>query len=83
MVLKSMIRSIPKYLPHHIISFFDSVVTRLLYWLPDELYLKIRFRLGVGYWPNFRNPKSFTEKINWLKLHDHNPYAFTFPHVLK
>ena len=69
-MLDRMIMRFHKNLFHNIAFFLDSVVTRLLYWLPDELYLKSRFRLGVGYWPNFENPKSFTEKINWLKLHD-------------
>lgn len=44
--------------------------------LPDWLYLSIRFKYLVGYWPNLRNPKSFNEKINWLKLHDiHEEYT--------
>lgn len=75
-MLDRMIMRFHKNLSHNIALFLDSVVARLLYCLPDELYLKIRFRLGVGYWPNFKNPKSFTEKINWLKLHDRKP-AYT------
>ena len=27
----------------------------------------------MGYWPNLKEPKTFVEKINWLKLHDRNP----------
>ncbi len=27
----------------------------------------------MGYIPDFDNPKTFNEKINWLKLHDHKP----------
>ncbi len=42
-------------------------------YLSDKLYLKIRFWLRVGYWPNLDNPKSFNEKLNWLKLHDIHP----------
>lgn len=44
-----------------------------LKWLPDELFLKIMFRLKIGFWPNLKNPKTFNEKIQWLKLHDRNP----------
>lgn len=44
-----------------------------LKWLPDELFLKIMFRLKIGVWPNLKNPKTFNEKIQWLKLHDRNP----------
>lgn len=44
-----------------------------LKWLPDELFLKIMFRLKIGSWPNLKNPRTFNEKIQWLKLHDRNP----------
>lgn len=53
--------------------FWDSIVADLLFWLSDELYLKLRFRFQMGYWPDLDNPKTFQEKINWLKLHDRNP----------
>lgn len=39
----------------------------------DELFLKILFRIRVGYWPNFRNPKSYNEKLQWLKLNYKRP----------
>ena len=42
-------------------------------YLSDELYLQIRFRLRVGYWPNLTHPKTFNEKLNWLKLHNKRP----------
>ena len=41
--------------------------------LPDEVYLKVRFRQRVGYWPNLKNPRTFNEKLQWLKLHDKHP----------
>ena len=39
----------------------------------DELYLKVAFRLKVGYWPNLDQPKSYNENLQWLKLHDKRP----------
>lgn len=39
----------------------------------DELYLKVRFRLLMGGWPNLKTPQTFSEKLQWLKLHDRNP----------
>ena len=39
----------------------------------DETYLRVRFRLLMGKWPNLKDPKTFSEKIQWLKLHDRNP----------
>ena len=53
-------------------TFLDALVARLLWWLPDDVYLKLRFRLKMGEWLNLKNPKTFNEKLQWLKLYDHN-----------
>lgn len=42
----------------------------LLNHLSDELYLKIAFRLSMNKKLNLNNPKTFNEKIQWLKLYD-------------
>lgn len=36
-------------------------------------FLSQKFYEEVGYYPNFKNPKSFNEKINWMKLNYYNP----------
>lgn len=41
--------------------------------LSDEQFIKFNFRLRMGYPLNLDNPKTFNEKLNWLKLNDHNP----------
>lgn len=41
-----------------------------LNWMPDELYLKIVFRGRMNRRLNLRNPSSFNEKLQWLKLYD-------------
>jgi hypothetical protein len=38
-----------------------------------EAILGVAFREKLGYPINWENPKSFNEKINWLKLHYENP----------
>ena len=48
----------------------------LLNWLPDAAYLKGCFRATMGYKLDLENPKTFNEKLQWLKLHDRNP-AYT------
>jgi len=51
--------------------FVGSLGSRgLLNWLPDRAYLSLVFRLELGYWPDFDEPRSFNEKLNWLKLYD-------------
>lgn len=36
-------------------------------------YLEKQFNHAVGYWPNITSPKSFNEKIQWLKMYYHHP----------
>ncbi|MCF0177858.1 MAG: glycosyl transferase [Bacteroidales bacterium] len=39
----------------------------------DELYLKLRFRLEMRKRLNLKNPKTFNEKLQWLKLYNRKP----------
>ncbi|WP_273401844.1 ATP-grasp fold amidoligase family protein [Traorella massiliensis] len=41
--------------------------------IPDKLYLKLIYRKYMGKSLNLKNPKTFNEKIQWLKLYDRNP----------
>ena len=42
-------------------------------WIPDIPYLKWKFRLHVGYTLNLEHPKTFNEKLQWLKLYGFKP----------
>lgn len=50
-----------------------AILTHFGTWLPDALYLKIMFRLKMGYGLNLKNPKTFNEKLQWLKLYNRKP----------
>ena len=39
----------------------------------DKQYLKILFRKLMGSELNLECPQTFSEKLQWLKLYDHNP----------
>lgn len=41
--------------------------------LPDRFFLKVLFRLKMGYKLNLDNPQTFSEKLQWLKLYNHKP----------
>lgn len=41
--------------------------------LSDEEFLKKSYFLRFGKELNLKNPKTFNEKLQWLKLHDRNP----------
>lgn len=46
---------------------------RLLQWLPDSIMLCLQYRIKMGFWPNFRHPKRFTEKLQLYKMNYRNP----------
>lgn len=44
-----------------------------LNWMPDKWYLSLMFRSQMGYWMDWKRPKTFNEKLQWLKIHNRNP----------
>lgn len=42
-------------------------------WMSDERYLKAAYKVKMGIKPDLDHPVTYTEKLQWLKLHDRNP----------
>ena len=42
-------------------------------WMPDKPWLKLLFRIKNGWWMDFQNPRTFNEKLQWLKIYDYRP----------
>ena len=53
--------------------FFFLANRGLLNWMDDEAYLRRHFRYAMGYEPDLADPKTYSEKLQWLKLHDRRP----------
>ena len=41
--------------------------------MPDSLFLKYEFKKVMGRPLDLKNPVYYNDKLQWLKLHDHNP----------
>lgn len=50
-----------------------DIVKRILRILPDKTYLQLRYFLTFRKPLNLKNPKTFNEKLQWLKLYDRKP----------
>ena len=50
-----------------------SLLLRYGRWIPDKVYLRIMFRLMVGYKLDLKCPKTYNQKLQWLKLYDRRP----------
>lgn len=56
-------------------SFFYHMAAKgYLNWLPDKEYLKLMYRLKVGRKLHLNNPKTFNEKLQWLKLYNRKEF---------
>lgn len=58
-------------------TFFASILENLNFLFSDRLYLQLMFRCKMGYWMDFDKPKTFCEKMQWLKLYNRDPLYTT------
>lgn len=49
-------------------SLFIKILVKSSPWFSDKVYLKLLFPLKTGYRLNLENPKTYNEKLQWLKL---------------
>ena len=41
--------------------------------LSDKMFLSLLYKINMGAWINWENPKLYQEKLQWLKVYDRNP----------
>ncbi|TVW31172.1 glycosyl transferase, partial [Streptococcus pneumoniae] len=51
-----------------------NILKKLIQQLPDKLFLQIKYFYIFKKKLNLKNPKTFNEKLQWLKLYDRNPF---------
>lgn len=51
-------------------------ILHMLDWVPDYVMLKLQYRIKMGFWPNFKHPSRFTEKLQLYKMCYRNPVMF-------
>ena len=52
---------------------FSSILREYGPWIPDKWYLQMKYYLETGERLHLNHPKTFGEKIQWLKLYDRRP----------
>lgn len=57
--------------------FWGSIIQQFFRWLPDIPYLKLLYKFKMGRNLDLKNPRTFTEKLQWLKLYNRNPIYTT------
>ena len=69
----SKIQSVLQMLKTDCEAFMAAVVQNFFRWLPDKPYLQLLYRFKMGHRLDLKSPKTFTEKIQWLKLYNRKP----------
>lgn len=69
-----MSKSVTGYLKHafHDPYWFFGVILRRVFSKiikSDELFIKLEYFSGMKRFPNLNSPKTYNEKLQWLKLH--------------
>lgn len=61
-----------------LINILEDVEYYKRHFVNPEKYIKKVFYKRMGYPLNLDSPQTYNEKLQWLKLYDHNP-PYTFP----
>ena len=48
-------------------------ILRMLQWVPDSIMLRFQYKIKMGFWPNLKHPKRWTEKLQTYKMYYRNP----------
>ena len=51
-----------------------KIIRYALRWIPDKEYIQINYFAHFHHFADLHHPKTYNEKLNWLKLHDRKPY---------
>lgn len=71
LVLKKVFRYL--FHPIKIVNRIITIFSPYLYFIDDEKYILFRSKLmGFKYAMDLKNPKTFNEKLNWLKINYHD-----------
>jgi hypothetical protein len=54
-------------------SIAKQMIKTISHLLPDKQYIQVAYFRKFGRFPNLKNPQTFNEKLQWLKLYDRKP----------
>ena len=68
-----MLRKVKRYLKSPYYALGDDLIKTHPNWMSDRYFIKVFWRQMMGYSLDLEHPMTFNEKIQWMKLNDHNP----------
>ena len=55
----------------------NTILEHALRLLPDKAFIDLKYYRRFRRLPNWKDPQTYNEKLQWLKLHDHDPRYVT------
>ena len=68
-----MFKRVRRYLNNPYYAFGNDIIKSHPNMMSDKYYLKVLWHQIMGYELDLNNPKTFNEKLQWIKLYDRNP----------
>lgn len=69
----SLFTKVVKYIKNPKYRTIVNIDKGLYKYMSDEKYITLKFESRLGVKPNLTEPRTFNEKLQWLKLHDRKP----------
>jgi len=69
--LTYLIKNKRELIPSTVFGYFAR--SKISHCVSDKAYLKMQYRANVGKKLNLKKPRTFNEKLQWLKLYNRNP----------
>ena len=78
-----MFKKVKRYLKDPYFALGCDMIKKCPKLMSDRFFIETKWRLTMDYPLNLDNPKTFNEKLQWLKLYDHNPLYTTLVDKIK
>ena len=72
-----MFGKVKRYIQDPYYALGYDLIKRCPHLMSDKLYLSVLWKMVMGYELDWEHPKTFNEKLQWLKLYDRNPLYTT------
>ena len=72
-----MFGKVKRYVQDPYFALGYDMIKKCPHLMSDKFYLSVLWKMIMGYELDWEHPKTFNEKLQWLKLHDRNPLYTT------
>lgn len=72
-----MFGKVKRYIKDPYYALGSDLIQKCPHLMSDKFYLSVLWKMVMGYELDWEHPKTFNEKLQWLKLYDRNPLYTT------